>query len=271
MTTPLVGVFDDHLYGGKATQLGSSIRAGLPVPPGFALSVDQVNAIVRGDNDTLNQAFNMTIPLNAVAVRSSAVGEDGISASSAGQHGTLLHVRSRKELKDAICHVWESGQSVSARAYRDKMELPSATGMAIVVQQLVESEMAGVMFTRNPMSGEDERIIEASWGLGEVIVAGLVTPDRYRISRDGHILERSAGEKDVAIRSLATGGTAHRDVEPHLILALCLRDEHVAALSSLACLCEQHHGAGPHDVEFAFAADKLFLLQCRPMTRMGSQ
>ena len=270
MTTPLALVTDESVFGGKATQLGASIRAGLPVPPGFALSVDQVYAIVQGDDVALNEAYDMTVPLEAVAVRSSAVGEDGLSASFAGQHSTVLHVRSRDELKDAIFQVWESGQTVSALAYRNKMELTGKPGMAIVVQQLVESEMAGVMFTRNPMSGADERVIEASWGLGEIVVAGLVTPDRYRLSRDGQILERSAGEKDIAIRSLAAGGTAEQNVEPHLVLALCLHDKHLAALGSLACLCEKHHGAGPHDMEFAFAADQLFLLQCRSITRVGS-
>jgi len=270
MTTPLARVSDESIFGGKATQLGASIRAGLPVPPGFALSVDQVHAIVQGDDVALNEAYDMTVPLEAVAVRSSAVGEDGLAASFAGQHSTVLHVRSRAELKDAIINVWESGQTASALAYRDKMALTGKLGMAIVVQQLVESEMAGVMFTRNPMSGADERVIEASWGLGEIVVAGLVTPDRYRLSRDGQILERSAGEKDIAIRSLAAGGTDEQSVEPHLISALCLHDEHLAALGSLACLCEQHHGAGPHDMEFAFAADQLFLLQCRSITRVGN-
>ena len=271
MTTPLASATDERLFGGKATQLGASIRAGLPVPPGFALSVDQVYAIVHGDDAALNEAFNMTVPLDAVAVRSSAVGEDGLAASFAGQHSTVLHVRSRDELKEAICEVWESGQTVSALAYRDKMELAGKPGMAIVVQQLVESEMAGVMFTRNPMTGDDERVIEASWGLGEIVVAGLVTPDRYRLSRDGQILERSAGEKDIAIRSLAAGGTAEHDVEPHLISALCLGDNHLSELGDLAILCETHHGAGPHDMEFAFAGGKLFLLQCRSITRVGSR
>jgi len=269
MTTRLADAADETLFGGKATQLGASIRAGLPVPAGFALSVDQVHSIVQGDAAALEDAFRGAMALDMLAVRSSAVGEDGAGASFAGQHATVLDVRGRAALQDAICRVWDSGQTAGALAYRARMGLAGEPRMAVVVQKLVASEMAGVMFTRNPMTGADERVIEASWGLGEVVVAGLVTPDRYRITRAGQVLERSAGEKDIAIRSLAAGGTAEHAVAPHLISALCLSDRQLGELSELARLCEAHHGAGPHDLEFAFEGDKLFLLQCRSITRAG--
>ncbi len=270
MMVPLAEALDEGLFGGKATQLGASLRAGLPVPPGFALSVDRVQAIVDGDAAALDEAFHHAAKLEAFAVRSSAVGEDGAGASFAGQHDTVLDVRSREGLLDAIRRVWASGRTASAQAYRDRMRLTGAPRMAIVVQQLVASEMAGVMFTRNPMTGADERVIEAAWGLGEVVVAGLVTPDRYRVIREGHVLERSAGDKDIAIRSLAGGGTAEQAVAPHLVSALCLGDAELAALNALACLCETHHGAGPHDLEFAFGGGRLYLLQCRSITRAGA-
>ena len=271
MTVTLADATDERLFGGKARQLSESVRAGFPVPPGFALSVDQVQAIAGGDVVALDQAFRLAVPLGAVAVRSSAVGEDGAGASFAGQHDTVLDVRGRDALNAAILQVWASGRASSAQGYRERMGLAAEARMAIVVQQLVPADTAGVMFTCNPMTGDDERVIEAAWGLGEIVVAGLVTPDRYRIGRGGPILERSAGEKDIAIRSLPQGGTSEQPVADHLISALCLSDADLHALDRLASLCEAHHGEGPHDVEFAFAGGALFLLQRRAITRTGSR
>ncbi|WP_210547243.1 PEP/pyruvate-binding domain-containing protein [Rhodoferax sp. PAMC 29310] len=261
MTTPLAQTKDASVFGGKAVQLGASLRAGQPVPPGFALSVDEVDAIALGDVSAFDAALSGLMALQAVAVRSSAVGEDGAHASFAGQHDTVLDVRNDESLKQAVCQVRASGQTASAASYRNRLGLLDAPRMAIVVQQLVASDMAGVMFTCNPMDGHDERVIEAAWGLGEIVVAGLVTPDRYRVARSGKILERSAGEKDIAIRSQPAGGTAECAVAPELVSALCLNDDHLMALNALARQCEQHHGPGPHDIEFAFAGGQLFLLQ----------
>ncbi len=267
MTVGLAEVRDESRFGGKATQLGACVRAGLPVPPGFALGVDQVHAIAQGNEEALDPVFRLADALGSVAVRSSAVGEDGANASFAGQHATVLDVRGRGALKEAIRRVWASGQTASAQGYRERMGVEGAPRMAIVVQQLIAAETAGVMFTCNPMTGDDERVVEAAWGLGEVVVAGLVTPDRYRLGRHGEVLERSAGEKDIAICSLAGGGTAQHAVALHLVSALCLSDAQLAALGDLALLCEAHHGAGPHDIEFAFAGGALFLLQRRSITR----
>lgn len=271
MSTPLAQTKDAGIFGGKAVQLGASLRAGLPVPPGFALSVDEVDAIAQGDAAAFDAALGGMMKLNAVAVRSSAVGEDGAHASFAGQHDTVLDVRNGESFKQAVCQVRASGHTTGAASYRNRLGLRDAPRMAIVVQQLVASDIAGVMFTCNPMNGQDERVIEASWGLGEIVVAGRVTPDRYRVARSGQILERSAGEKDIAIRSQMTGGTAECAVAPELVSTLCLNDDHLMALDALARQCEQHHGPGPHDIEFAFAADRLFLLQCRLITRSGTQ
>ena len=271
MMTALADALDESRFGGKAVQLGASLRAGLPVPPGVALDVDTVQAIATGNEAALDHAARSTLGLAMLAVRSSAVGEDGAGASFAGQHSTVLDVRGRDALRAAIRQVWDSGHTPSALAYRARMGLGADPRMAIVLQMLVASDIAGVMFTRNPLSGEDERVIEASWGLGEVVVAGLVTPDRYRLARSGAVLERSAGEKDIAIRSLAAGGTAEHAVAPELVEALCLDDAQLARLGELAQLCERYHGPGPHDLEFAFEGEALFLLQCRAITRTGAR
>jgi pyruvate, water dikinase len=271
VNVPLSDAIDERLFGGKARQLAESVRAGFPVPPGFALSVDLVDAIANGDDRALDAVCQSAGALGPLAVRSSAVGEDSAGASFAGQHDTVLDVRGRSALDDAIRQVWASGQSASAQGYRARMGQPVQARMAIVVQQLVHADTAGVMFTRNPLTGADERVIEAAWGLGEAVVGGLVTPDQYRVRRGGLVLEQTAGDKDIAIRPMAGGGTSEQPVEPHLAAALCLSDGDLQALDRLASLCEAHHGPGPHDIEFAFAGGALFLLQRRAITRTGAQ
>jgi hypothetical protein len=140
----------------------------------------------------------------------------------------------------------------------------------VVVQSLLDPAAAGVMFTRNPVTGADERVIEASWGLGEAVVAGLVIPDMFRIARSGEILERTPGLKKVAIRSLPDGGTKEEAVAPELTEQLCLTDEHLAQLHQLANRCEEIYGPG-RDIEWALAGDQIYLLQCRAVTEQRAK
>jgi pyruvate,water dikinase len=140
--------------------------------------------------------------------------------------------------------------------------------MGVVVQELVEADTAGVLFTRNPVSGADELVIEASWGLGEAVVAGLVTPDRFRLARDGSVVDRAAGLKDVALRTDPAGGTRETEVPAELARTLCLDDPQLASLHSLAMRCDEVFG-GSHDVEWAFAAARLYLLQRRALTTVA--
>jgi hypothetical protein len=136
----------------------------------------------------------------------------------------------------------------------------------VVVQSLLQPETAGVMFTRNPITGADERMIEASWGLGEAVVSGRVIPDSYRVARGGDVLERRPGLKKFAIRSASDGGTADEEVAADMVESLCLQDEHLQALSALANDCERVYGP-ERDIEWAFADGRLYLLQCRAVTR----
>ncbi len=261
-------VEDDSAHGGKAAQLGAALRAGLPVPPGFALAHEHVDELAGGaaEHAPSHIAEAFASLGGPVAVRSSAIGEDGAGASFAGQHATVLGVSCPRSLLAAIRKVRESAHAPSALAYRKRLGLDGAPRMGVVVQKLVDADKAGVLFTRNPMSGADERVIEAAWGLGEIVVAGLVTPDRYRIARDGRVLERAAGEKDIAIRRRPDGGTHETTVEEHLVNALCLDDAELRSLHELALRCEAYV-AGPQDLEFAFAAGTLYLLQRRAITR----
>jgi len=138
-----------------------------------------------------------------------------------------------------------------------------------VVQSLLPADAAGVMFTRNPVNESDENLVEAAWGLGEVVVAGRVIPDTFRIDHAGVVLERTAGFKKLAIRAAADGGTFEEKVAPELVEQLCLDDEQLAQLSALAERCDQVYGPA-RDIEWAFAGGQLYLLQCRAVTRAGS-
>jgi pyruvate, water dikinase len=265
----LENAHDDAIFGSKAVGLGQAARAGLSLPPGVALSGSVVEAVAAGEKRAIKKVARSIRPLRGpLAVRSSAVDEDGAEASFAGQHLTLLNVPSSAEVSDALREIWWSANSDSAITYRQRTGLFTRPSVGVVVQTLLDPEVAGVMFTRNPITGADERVIEAAWGLGEAVVAGLVIPDHYRVARSGELLERTAGVKKVAIRTLADGGTFEEEVPPELVEKLSLEDAQLEDLNRLADRCEQVFGAA-RDIEWALAGDQLYLLQCRAVTRAG--
>jgi phosphoenolpyruvate synthase/pyruvate phosphate dikinase len=267
---PLVKARDDTVFGSKAVGLGEALRAKLPVPPGVALAGSIVEEVASGHENAIRRVSKATRALpRPLAVRSSCVDEDGAQASFAGQHLTLLNIISQADLESALREIWWSANSDSAITYRQRVGLFNRPSVGIVVQSLLDSEVAGVMFTQNPVNGSDERIIEASWGLGEAVVAGRVIPDSYRISRTGQVLERTAGVKKIAIRRESTGGTFDEEVRSDLVESLCLSDDQLAQLQGLADRCEKAYGPG-RDIEWAFAGGTLYLLQCRAMTRASS-
>lgn len=268
---PLEQAVDHRLFGSKAVGLGQAIRDGLPVPPGVALSGAIVEAVASGEEGALRDVAKWVAPLGGpLAVRSSAVDEDGAAASFAGQHLTLLNVPSVADVGTALSKVWWSANSDSAITYRQRVGLFTRPSIGVVVQALLDPQIAGVMFTRNPVTGADERVIEASWGLGEAVVAGLVIPDHYRIARSGQILERKAGLKRVAIRGVPSGGTIEEDVPRDLAEQLCLDDGALEKLTALADRCEHVYGPD-RDIEWAFANGTLYLLQCRAITKAGGR
>jgi pyruvate,water dikinase len=225
-----------------------------------------VEAVMRHDATVLAQleaAFaQMQKP---IAVRSSAVGEDSEAASFAGQHATILNVMAFSQLTSAIAEVVQSALSPSAMSYREKRGVVGAPSMGVVLQELFNPESAGVMFTRNPLNGVEERVIEAAWGLGEVVVAGLVIPDYYRISPSGEILERRVGDKDIELRLLAQGGTEEIEVPADKAHARILADDDLQNLHQLALQCESVYGKDL-DMEWGLADSRLVLLQCRAIT-----
>jgi pyruvate, water dikinase len=263
----LIDATDAQRFGGKAASLARAIRAGLPVPPGLALADAFVTAIGEGDRTAAAELANLPLPGGReLAVRSSAVGEDSASASFAGQHASELGVLPGERLLQAVRAVWRSGFCDGALGYRDRLGLDRSPSMGVVIQPLIDARLAGVLFTRNPISGAPERVIEASWGLGESVVQGRVIPDRYRLSSDGTLIELIMGEKRTEARPLPGGGVADHSVAADLVGTPCLDEAKLRALHELTLRCEAiWHG--DHDLEWAFAQNgKLHLLQRRPVT-----
>ena len=263
---PLPKARDTSVFGSKAVGLGDALRDGLPVPPGIALAGPVVEAVAGEDTRAIAKVAKAMRNLRGpFAVRSSAIDEDGADASFAGQHLTLLNVPTAAEVPGALREVWWSANSDSAITYRQRVGLFTRPSVGVVIQSLLDPESAGVMFTQNPITGADERVIEASWGLGEAVVAGLVIPDHYRLDRTGQVLERKPGRKSIAIRTLPTGGTFEEEVPAERVEQPCLDEDQVAELARLAARCDEVYGAA-RDVEWAFADGTLYLLQCRAMT-----
>lgn len=257
---------DESRFGGKSTSLGSAIRAKLPAPEGYGLDHELVEAIANEDAEAIALIGPVFSRLSSpLSVRSSAIGEDSLNASFAGQHLTLLNIIDETSLIDAIREIYESAHSESAHAYRKKMKIADAPKIAVAVQKLIFSEVSGVLFTLHPTTHADERYIEASWGLGEAVVAGMVIPDTFRVSRDGRILDRINGDKDLEFIINPEGGVVEQSVDVDRIEALCLTDEQLTQLNCLAEACEKHYGKG-QDLEWAFYQNQLYLLQCRSIT-----
>lgn len=267
--TPLSAAGDPGRFGGKAAQLAAARTAGLPVPDGWALGWGEVAALSRHDSSgrEVDAAVRAAVSgCGPVAVRSSAIGEDSQDASFAGAHLTLLGLVGGDAVVDAVRRVHASAVEPAALAYRDLLAVDGEIRMGVVVQEMVDADVAGVLFTRNPVTGADELVIEASWGLGEAVVAGLVTPDHVRADLEGTVRERVVGEKDIAIRLTCDGATTEIAV-PRAVAALpCLRNDQVQALCRLVHVCDEVYGEAAHDIEFAFVGETLYLLQRRPIT-----
>jgi pyruvate,water dikinase len=164
---PLADARDESRFGSKAVGLGEAARAGIPLPPGVALSGAVVEAVAAGDEPAIAAVDALVRPLGGpLAVRSSAADEDGADASFAGQHLTLLNVPSAQAVGPALRDVWWSANSDSAISYRQRVGLFTRPSVGVVVQALLDPDSAGVLFTRNPVTGADECVIEAGWVSG---------------------------------------------------------------------------------------------------------
>ena len=293
---------DEARFGAKSASLGELLGAGVPVPPGFAISADaylaavedvefaglsaaECSEAIRGVampdalNDEIAERYEQLAteagdPRPAVAVRSSAIGEDSEEATFAGQQETYLWVRGAEGVREAVRDCWASLYSPEAVSYRAEMAAgDQAPAMGVAVQLMVDAAVSGVMFTCNPVSGDPSTVaINASWGLGLAVVGGEVTPDEFRVSKvTREVLNRSIGPKEIEYVPDPSGsGAARREVESERQAIPCLGEDELSRLVEIARQVEDHFGAH-QDIEWAIARSgddlgELYMLQSRPVT-----
>lgn len=225
------------------------------------------NEVLQGCREL---AARVGTPLVPVAVRSSATAEDLPSASFAGQQETFLHVAGEEAVMEHVRKCWASLWTPQAVSYRAGMGFDHLkVDLAVVVQAMVPADVAGVMFTANPVSGaRDEILISASYGLGESVVSGAVTPDTFLLGADGAVRQRTLGSKESRIVP-AGSGTRTEPVPAVERNRYCLTEQELAGLADLARRVQAHYGS-PQDTEWAAAGGKLYLLQARPITTMAA-
>jgi pyruvate,water dikinase len=241
--------------------LATTIRAAFSET---ALPPEVVEAIT-----TAYQALSPEAPV-PVAVRSSATAEDLPDASFAGQQETLLNVIGLEQVLAAIQQCFASLWTDRAAEYRSRLGMaPRSVRLAVVVQRMVEAEVAGVLFTANPLTGKRrETVIDANPGLGEAVVAGTTTPDHFVVHTETlEITERHLGDKQVRIQATARGGTRKIEAGANFAHA-CLSDEQIRALTALGTRVEALYET-PQDIEWAIdSSGQIFLLQARPITTL---
>jgi phosphoenolpyruvate synthase/pyruvate phosphate dikinase len=267
--------FDAGLVGGKAANLSRLARMYYRVPDGFSLPVtvmDETHPLELRNEITAAISDLMdchSLPDFIAAVRSSAVDEDGATASFAGQHETFLNIVGADAIIEAVTRCWESARSERALEYRRQQGLSMGQPqIAVFIQQLVASDVSAVVFSANPITGNrDEVVINASWGLGESIVGGTVTPDTFIVRKsDLAVVQCVIAEKQRMTVSIP-GGTHEVDVPRFLCNTSSLDDEQVIEMTKLALTLEATMEQ-PVDVECAYAGGELYLLQCRPITTL---
>lgn len=272
---------DLRLTGGKGAAL-SRLAGSYSVPAGFCITAPALASLAP--HDTLSAPLLSSLAAaydslrdgtgdgtgDAVAVRSSAVDEDGHTCSFAGLHETYLNVRGLERLADAVIRCIASGRSERARSYRSDHGLPPHAQIAVVVQRLIQADVAAVAFSADPVTGDRTRIvINASWGLGESIVGGTVTPDVYCLdARSGAVTGYTPGAKE-RMTITAEEGTIEVDVPGFLRREPPLTDEQAARIAAMVRSLERTTGF-PVDVECALRDDELWLLQCRPITTLAA-
>jgi len=205
-----------------------------------------------------------------VAVRSSATTEDLAEASFAGQQESFLNVKGKEDLLQSIKKCFASLFTARAIYYRNKKGFKEAS-LAVVVQRMIDSYKSGVIFTKNPSYNDDNNlIIEAVFGLGEGIVLGAITPDKYIISPELQILKKDISEKKIAITRDSGGNSITVKLTPEKSSSQVLKDNEIKRLADFAIKIEQHYGT-PQDLEFAIEDNEIFIVQTRPITTIQNR
>lgn len=286
---------DISIVGGKGASLGEMFNAGLPVPNGFCITgiafdeymerngLEQQNSDCSRqfsseiENGQIWQEFDQEIAecyhalgqSVRVAVRSSATAEDLPEASFAGQQETYLNVMGKAQLYITIKKCFASLYSERAVTYRKQANFHKVkVSMAVVVQEMVESEISGVLFTADPVSRDAGRMmLNASWGLGEAIVSGKVTPDIYVYDKNQRrIADKRLGEKDILI-CYGTTGVDERKTPDEQRECFCLTERKALEVFEMGRRIERYYGS-PQDIEWAIFKNRLYILQSRPITTL---
>ncbi|MBN3037508.1 MAG: phosphoenolpyruvate synthase [Candidatus Diapherotrites archaeon] len=247
----------------EASKRISEIMVSVPMPP------DITDEIV----EAYRKLQKMRGEQIYVAARSSATAEDLPEASFAGQQATFLDVQGEMELIKAVRKCWASLYTPRAIFYREQQGFPhDKVAIAVVVQEMIKSEVAGVMFTSEPTGDRTRLVIEAAYGLGEAVVSGSVTPDTYKIQKEPlKILSKKLGKQHFKIvRSERGLGTTHVDIPPLEQNTQKLSDERVLELSEMGNKIEAHYEF-PQDIEWALQEGELFILQSRAITTLESK
>jgi pyruvate,water dikinase len=284
--------------GGKGSSLARMAALGLPVPPGFVVPANaladalpdhgaELNALAEAQDAAAAQELIRSVELDPVlrqavldayaalgggqgdapvAVRSSACAEDSEAASFAGQQETFLHVRGGDAVRTRIRDCWASFFSERALFYRSQKGSLADLGMAVVVQRMVHADVAGVLFTCDPVHNRRDRmVVEAVIGLGEAAVSGAVTPDHYVLKRDGRVRKAQVHQQPYAIVAAETGGVTERPLTADEGSARKAGDELLAELARIGADLEERVGM-PQDIEWAVQDGELYVLQARPVT-----
>jgi pyruvate,water dikinase len=239
--------------------VGEQIRQSLLTVP---MPADIVEAV--------KQAWQTTGIEHAYAVRSSATAEDLPGASFAGQQDTYLNIIGEASLLDAIRRCWVSLFTDRAILYRAQNNFPHRdVQLSVVVQQMIMSETSGILFTADPLTGHRHTLtIDASFGLGEALVGGLVSPDAYHVDkRKRVILDRQIADKLTGIFPEKGGGTRQVTLGEAQRQQTVLTDVQILGLADLGSRVEAHYGT-PQDIEWAIVRDQVYLLQARPITSL---
>ena len=207
-----------------------------------------------------------------VAVRSSATTEDLAEASFAGQQDTFLNVKGNENLLLNVKKCFSSLFTSRATYYRNKKGFKhEKSSLAVIVQKMINSDKSGVIFSKDPSTKRDVLVIEVVWGLGEGIVSGQITPDRYVVSQASknvfNIEEKTIGKKKIAITRGKAGGKETIKLKKEMSEQQVLKDYEVINLSEIAIKLEEHYKK-PQDIEFAIESDKIYIVQTRPITTL---
>lgn len=302
-----IGGSELDAVGGKAANLSTLIKAGFPVPPGIVVTVmeyelflddnglrEKISSILgtadlysakdveRASRSIKEMIMNAPVRADLVsdvkaslapfgeslwAVRSSAVAEDTADASFAGQQDTYLSIRT-EDVPDFIRSCWASYWNERAISYRHDNDVPQMmSGIAVVVQKMVPAVSSGIMFTKDPRTGDESVVIEASWGLGESIASGIVSPDRFVCSSACKLQDKRINKKLKAFY-LSASGSKETDLDEKMQSSPSITDRQVEALAALGKKMEAHFGS-PQDIEWALDEKDYYVLQSRPITTLS--